>query len=108
MAKRSLTVSLSIGWVTFSIAQCKQQIQDHFLVFNLYVSFSSRQSLESIFVSCMSQKFEDPAEGEEALTAKFKKLYEDLAVGFCNLEGEAPMIDQSHFVIRGNNANQIV
>ena len=36
-----------------------------------------------------SQKFEDPAEGEEALVAKFKKLYDDLTTGFRNLEDEA-------------------
>lgn len=35
-----------------------------------------------------SQKFEDPAEGEEALVAKFKKLYDDLTAGFRNLEDE--------------------
>ena len=36
-----------------------------------------------------SQKFEDPAEGEEALVAKFKKLYDELTTGFRNLEDEA-------------------
>jgi len=36
-----------------------------------------------------SQKFEDPAEGEDALVAKFKKLYDDLTAGFRNLEDEA-------------------
>jgi V-type H+-transporting ATPase subunit A len=35
-----------------------------------------------------SQKFEDPAEGEAALVAKFKKLHEDLSDGFRNLEDE--------------------
>ncbi|KAE8673405.1 V-type proton ATPase catalytic subunit A [Hibiscus syriacus] len=35
-----------------------------------------------------SQKFEDPAEGEEALVAKFKKLNEDLTAGFRALEDE--------------------
>ena len=35
-----------------------------------------------------SQKFEDPAEGEAALVAKFKKLYEDLTAGFRALEDE--------------------
>lgn len=35
-----------------------------------------------------SQKFEDPAEGEAALVAKFSKLHEDLAMGFRNLEDE--------------------
>lgn len=35
-----------------------------------------------------SQKFEDPAEGEDALIAKFKKLNEDLTAAFRNLEDE--------------------
>ena len=35
-----------------------------------------------------SQKFEDPAEGEEALMVKFKKLNEDLTAGFRALEDE--------------------
>ncbi|KAK8608015.1 hypothetical protein V6N13_023451 [Hibiscus sabdariffa] len=35
-----------------------------------------------------SQKFEDPAEGEEALISKFKKLNEDLTAGFRALEDE--------------------
>ncbi|KAH6821469.1 vacuolar ATP synthase subunit A [Perilla frutescens var. hirtella] len=35
-----------------------------------------------------SQKFEDPAEGEEALVAKFQKLHDDLTAGFRNLEDE--------------------
>jgi hypothetical protein len=40
------------------------------------------------YLNC-SQKFEDPAEGEDTLVAKFKKLYDDLTVGFRNLEDEA-------------------
>lgn len=42
------------------------------------------------FVSwlCRSQKFEDPAEGEDVLVAKFKKLHDDLIAGFRNLEDE--------------------
>lgn len=35
-----------------------------------------------------SQKFEDPAEGEAALVAKFSKLHDDLTAGFRNLEDE--------------------
>jgi len=38
---------------------------------------------------CSSQKFEDPAEGEAALVAKFTQLHEDLTNGFRNLEDEA-------------------
>lgn len=40
------------------------------------------------FSCCRSQKFEDPAEGEDVLVAKFKKLNEDLTSGFRNLEDE--------------------
>lgn len=40
------------------------------------------------FEQCSSQKFEDPAEGEDALVAKFKKLHDDLTAGFRNLEDE--------------------
>ncbi|KAK4375332.1 hypothetical protein RND71_006009 [Anisodus tanguticus] len=36
----------------------------------------------------LSQKFENPAEGEEALVAKFQKLHDDLTAGFRNLEDE--------------------
>lgn len=39
-------------------------------------------------VVCRSQKFEDPAEGEEVLVGKFKKLHEDLTSGFRALEDE--------------------
>jgi len=38
---------------------------------------------------CRSQKFEDPAEGEAALVAKFTQLHEDLTNGFRNLEDES-------------------
>ena len=44
-------------------------------------------SCESVEIN-RSQKFEDPAEGEAALVAKFKKLYEDLNAGFRALEDE--------------------
>lgn len=33
-------------------------------------------------------KFEDPADGETVLTERFKKLYDELATGFRNLEDE--------------------
>lgn len=38
--------------------------------------------------TCRSQKFEDPAEGEAALVAKFQKLHDDLTAGFRALEDE--------------------
>lgn len=38
--------------------------------------------------SCSSQKFEDPAEGEEALKAKFKALNEEIRERFRTLEEE--------------------
>ncbi|KAG5548982.1 hypothetical protein RHGRI_014382 [Rhododendron griersonianum] len=44
--------------------------------------------LGDLFYRLVSQKFEDPAEGETALVAKFKKLYDDLTAGFRNLEDE--------------------
>ncbi|PIA43840.1 hypothetical protein AQUCO_01800111v1 [Aquilegia coerulea] len=45
--------------------------------------------LVCVIIQCdRSQKFEDPAEGEAALTAKFTKLHEDLTAGFRNLEDE--------------------
>ena len=42
-----------------------------------------------LFYRLVSQKFEDPAEGEDVLVAKFQKLYDDLTTGFRNLEDEA-------------------
>lgn len=33
-------------------------------------------------------KFEDPADGEDVLTEKFKKLYDDLTAAFRSLEDE--------------------
>ncbi|KAH7664759.1 H(+)-transporting two-sector ATPase protein [Dioscorea alata] len=48
-----------------------------------------KHRLGDLFYRLVSQKFEDPAEGEEALVAKFKKLNEDLTVGFRILEDEA-------------------
>ena len=44
--------------------------------------------LGDLFYRLVSQKFEDPAEGEDALVAKFKKLNEDLTAAFRNLEDE--------------------
>eukprot|EP00899_Mesostigma_viride_P024267 jgi/Mesvir1/5024/Mv02234-RA.2 len=37
----------------------------------------------------ISQKFEDPAEGEPALVAKFKKLYDDISAAFRSIEEDA-------------------
>ncbi|CAN6163191.1 unnamed protein product [Urochloa humidicola] len=48
-----------------------------------------KHRLGDLFYRLVSQKFEDPAEGEDALVAKFKKLYDDLTAGFRNLEDEA-------------------
>ncbi|XP_048617543.1 V-type proton ATPase catalytic subunit A-like isoform X2 [Brassica napus] len=47
-----------------------------------------KHRLGDLFYRLVSQKFEDPAEGEAALVAKFKKLYEDLTAGFRALEDE--------------------
>ncbi|EHA8589816.1 Vacuolar proton pump3 [Cocos nucifera] len=47
-----------------------------------------KHRLGDLFYRLVSQKFEDPAEGEEALVGKFKKLYDDLTTGFRNLEDE--------------------
>jgi V-type H+-transporting ATPase subunit A len=46
-------------------------------------------SLIVLYIHYRSQKFEDPAEGEPALVAKFQKLHDDLTAGFRNLEDEA-------------------
>ncbi|RYR63904.1 hypothetical protein Ahy_A04g021649 isoform E [Arachis hypogaea] len=48
-----------------------------------------KHRLGDLFYRLVSQKFEDPAEGEAALIDKFKKLHEDLTNGFRNLEDEA-------------------
>jgi V-type H+-transporting ATPase subunit A len=42
-----------------------------------------------LYMYYRSQKFEDPAEGEDVLVAKFQKLHDDLTAGFRNLEDEA-------------------
>ncbi|CAL5443605.1 unnamed protein product [Camellia sinensis] len=47
-----------------------------------------KHRLGDLFYRLVSQKFEDPGEGEEALVGKFKKLHEDLTAGFRNLEDE--------------------
>ncbi|KHN39372.1 V-type proton ATPase catalytic subunit A [Glycine soja] len=47
-----------------------------------------KHRMGDLFYRLVSQKFEDPAEGEAALVAKFQKLHEDLTNGFRNLEDE--------------------
>ncbi|KAK4373901.1 hypothetical protein RND71_004578 [Anisodus tanguticus] len=47
-----------------------------------------KHRLGDLFYRLVSQKFEDPAEGESALVAKFQKLHDDLIAGFRNLEDE--------------------
>ncbi|RVX17649.1 V-type proton ATPase catalytic subunit A [Vitis vinifera] len=47
-----------------------------------------KHRLGDLFYRLVSQKFEDPAEGEAALVTKFTKLNEDLTMGFRNLEDE--------------------
>ncbi|OMO65486.1 hypothetical protein COLO4_31156 [Corchorus olitorius] len=47
-----------------------------------------KHRLGDLFYRLVSQKFEDPAEGEEALVAKFQKLHDDLTAGFRALEDE--------------------
>ncbi|XP_021805931.1 V-type proton ATPase catalytic subunit A [Prunus avium] len=47
-----------------------------------------KHRLGDLFYRLVSQKFEDPAEGEEVLVGKFKKLHEDLTSGFRALEDE--------------------
>eukprot|EP00850_Spirogloea_muscicola_P010616 SM000063S20006 [mRNA] locus=s63:256163:262032:- [translate_table: standard] len=47
-----------------------------------------RQRLGDIIYRLVSQKFEDPADGEDALKEKYKKLYEDLTTAFRNLEDD--------------------
>uniref|UniRef100_A0A0E0E4U6 V-type proton ATPase catalytic subunit A n=6 Tax=Oryza TaxID=4527 RepID=A0A0E0E4U6_9ORYZ len=48
-----------------------------------------KHRMGDLFYRLVSQKFEDPAEGEDVLVAKFQKLYDDLTTGFRNLEDEA-------------------
>ncbi|KAJ6727591.1 V-TYPE PROTON ATPASE CATALYTIC SUBUNIT A [Salix purpurea] len=47
-----------------------------------------KHRLGDLFYRLVSQKFEDPAEGEAALVEKFSKLHEDLTGGFRALEDE--------------------
>eukprot|EP00850_Spirogloea_muscicola_P013044 SM000087S23326 [mRNA] locus=s87:55428:61275:+ [translate_table: standard] len=47
-----------------------------------------RQRLGDIIYRLVSQKFEDPADGEDALKERYKKLYEDLTTAFRNLEDD--------------------
>lgn len=47
-----------------------------------------KHRLGDLVYRLVSQKFEDPAEGEDALVTKFKKLDDDLIDGFRNLEDE--------------------
>jgi V-type H+-transporting ATPase subunit A len=47
-----------------------------------------KQRLNDIIYRIVSMKFEDPADGEDVLTGKFKKLYDDLTAAFRNLEDE--------------------
>eukprot|EP00850_Spirogloea_muscicola_P018833 SM000177S03166 [mRNA] locus=s177:40740:46647:+ [translate_table: standard] len=47
-----------------------------------------RQRLGDIIYRLVSQKFEDPADGEDALKEKYKKLYDDLTTAFRNLEDD--------------------
>ncbi|CAI9769598.1 unnamed protein product [Fraxinus pennsylvanica] len=54
-----------------------------------------KHRLGDLFYRLVSQKFEDPAEGEEALVAKFKKLHEDLTGGFRNLDASVQILAKS-------------
>ncbi|CAM6021112.1 unnamed protein product [Sphagnum compactum] len=47
-----------------------------------------KQRLGDILYRLVSMKFEEPSEGESALTAKFQKLFDDLSTSFRNLEDE--------------------
>ncbi|KAG0623245.1 hypothetical protein M758_3G159100 [Ceratodon purpureus] len=47
-----------------------------------------KQRLSDLIYRLVSMKFEDPADGEDELTGRFKKLYDDLTAGFRNLEDE--------------------
>lgn len=55
---------------------------------NCISSFEDMYLNQLIYPCYRSQKFEDPAEGEAALVAKFSKLHDDLTAGFRNLEDE--------------------
>ncbi|KAG0583744.1 hypothetical protein KC19_3G159700 [Ceratodon purpureus] len=47
-----------------------------------------KQRLSDLIYRLVSMKFEDPADGEDELTGRYKKLYDDLTAGFRNLEDE--------------------
>ncbi|GBG60567.1 hypothetical protein CBR_g8589 [Chara braunii] len=47
-----------------------------------------RQRLNDIIYRLVTQKFEDPAEGEAVLVEKYKKLFDDMTTSFRNLEDE--------------------
>ncbi|KAM0900545.1 hypothetical protein ACQ4PT_020572 [Festuca glaucescens] len=48
-----------------------------------------KSRMPDLFYRLLSQKYEDPAEGEDVLLVKFQKLYDDLTTGFRNLKDEA-------------------
>uniref|UniRef100_A0A0D9VD28 V-type proton ATPase catalytic subunit A n=1 Tax=Leersia perrieri TaxID=77586 RepID=A0A0D9VD28_9ORYZ len=48
-----------------------------------------KKRMEALLERLVRQKFEDPAEGEQVLVAKFQGLYDDLTNAFHNLEDEA-------------------
>lgn len=57
----------------------------------LFKSILSRSSISThvYFIYLLrSMKFEDPTDGEDVLTERFKKVYDDLSAGFRNLEDE--------------------
>jgi len=47
-----------------------------------------KQRLNDVIYKLVSMKFEDPSDGEDVLTERFKKVYDDLSAGFRNLEDE--------------------
>lgn len=47
-----------------------------------------KQRLNDLIYRLVSQKFEDPSDGEDALVDKYKKLNDDLTSGFRNLEDD--------------------
>lgn len=69
--------------LSFSVSNFSATLQSALLILTCKVGLSLL-----ICCHCRSQKFEDPAEGEAALVAKFTKLHEDLTTGFRNLEDE--------------------
>lgn len=45
-----------------------------------------KQQLKDVIYRIANMKFEKPSEGQEVITEKFKTLYEDITIGFRNLE----------------------